>query len=451
MTELEVLPPYQYGKLGSGVGQIRLLILMPSEEEDSMIVCSTSERSFYPEDSQAEPYEALSYTWGTADDICSNPILFNSYPRRISTNLERALRTLRRRDQERVLWVDALCIDQSNLLEKAAQIAYMPSIYSNSTSVIIWLGPSGQESDIAMSALSKLRTPSDLESLDDVAWSALEAFFSRPWFSRIWVLQEFRKGCCPIFYCGRTSIPWNDIGKMLQGLWTSNMTVDVRKFKLLGEVGKLVSMGSTRDERDHDAEFDPENAAAKFVALLRRYGGYHATEAHDKIYGLLGLTAGAEFWPVKCPDIQYWRPVEDVYTEWAEFLMTTQKSLEILYAARRVPNEGKLPSWVPDWRHTSYAVTLTLDIFQDAFRYKYAPLKPINKGLKPVFYGKKGPGRRILSTSGYIIKTFNEDFRFSAADPKYLSPKLCSQSLKHLLIAYLAKGCKMKNKTGRSD
>jgi hypothetical protein len=87
----------------------------------------------------APPYEALSYTWGAPE--YTEPVLIDGHELLITPNLAEALRSLRLRDKSRVLWIDAICINQDSLLERAHQVTLMGKIYSQCTRDILWLGP----------------------------------------------------------------------------------------------------------------------------------------------------------------------------------------------------------------------------------------------------------------------------------------------------------------------
>ncbi|KAK6442070.1 hypothetical protein LTR95_001689 [Oleoguttula sp. CCFEE 5521] len=84
-------------------------------------------------------YEALSYVWGTSQAAYN--ITVNGEPGfNVTENLHRALARLRLKDQSRVLWVDAVCINQTDLAEKADQVSRMDDIYTHAERVLIWLG-----------------------------------------------------------------------------------------------------------------------------------------------------------------------------------------------------------------------------------------------------------------------------------------------------------------------
>ncbi|KAF2461212.1 heterokaryon incompatibility, partial [Lineolata rhizophorae] len=83
-------------------------------------------------------YEALSYTWGDALDRHS--IACEGKTIRVTANLLSALQHLRQPDVTRILWVDAVCINQGNIAERDAQVRMMGDIYRMAARVLVWLG-----------------------------------------------------------------------------------------------------------------------------------------------------------------------------------------------------------------------------------------------------------------------------------------------------------------------
>ena len=127
--------PVRYNALDPERSEVRLLTILPGNSRDP-IRCSLSLVSL----NEAPEFEALSYMWGNS--AIRKLILVDADELLITTNLEAALRQLRRRKTSRILWVDAICIDQQNIIEKNAQIPLMRRIYSDATSTIVWLGES---------------------------------------------------------------------------------------------------------------------------------------------------------------------------------------------------------------------------------------------------------------------------------------------------------------------
>ncbi|KAH9205973.1 heterokaryon incompatibility, partial [Leptodontidium sp. 2 PMI_412] len=139
----------------------------------------------------APAYTALSYNWGdTAQRV---GILVNGATIMVTLNLEAALRHLRLQDKPLTLWVDFLCIDQSDEVEKSEQLEQMRQIYVQALSVVAWLGPAESNSDAALHwiqqyDLKKDLSPTSLENADII--NALSRLFTRPYWSRVWVIQE---------------------------------------------------------------------------------------------------------------------------------------------------------------------------------------------------------------------------------------------------------------------
>jgi hypothetical protein len=105
-------------------------------------------------------YEALSYVWGSPERT-REVIVRAKWPRsnkvlRISKNLSTALRYLRQQDEERILWVDAICINQDDLNERSKEVKMMGSIYKNARRVVVWLGEGDEHSSLAMETLEDL-------------------------------------------------------------------------------------------------------------------------------------------------------------------------------------------------------------------------------------------------------------------------------------------------------
>lgn len=97
------------------------------------------------------PYKALSYVWGSP--VGDVPICCGVQELLITENCVAALRKIRHRMKSRMLWVDAICINQQSLDERNHQVALMGDIYSKASEVIIWLGEEILFSNFNMSLL----------------------------------------------------------------------------------------------------------------------------------------------------------------------------------------------------------------------------------------------------------------------------------------------------------
>src|SRR3954471_19944384 len=124
---------YQHEKLAGDGGGIRVLHLHPGTWHEE-ISCHLTHVSL---DNKPE-FQALSYVWGKPDD--TSPVKLDGCLFSVTKNLEAALRRLRLKGSERIIWIDQLCINQSDIVEKSQQVAMMPQIYKNCKEVFLWLG-----------------------------------------------------------------------------------------------------------------------------------------------------------------------------------------------------------------------------------------------------------------------------------------------------------------------
>ena len=134
------------------------------------------------------------------------------------------------------MWIDAICINQQDLLEKSRQVAMMGEIYANADTMFAWLGPGDATNDAAVNSLEVLtaechhwtcegRTLDELEIVDDKMslpfyrspWpeafdsDAFSALLEIKWFSRLWVLQEVVMSRSVILGMGHHTITWEHI------------------------------------------------------------------------------------------------------------------------------------------------------------------------------------------------------------------------------------------------
>ena len=261
-------------------------------------------------------YEALSYCWGDLTKRVCMPC--NGGFLNITVNLATALLYLRSRTTPRLLWIDAICIDQDNLSEKSSQVSIMVKIYSNSFRVVVWLGEETNDTDIALEAVVKITEHFHLDKwdctefidprksnhpalgLNPKSWNvlglnekhrmALVRLFSRAWFSRAWVLQEVSSwalGSSPIVMIGWKTLPWKDLSDSYAWLGIKQIRWlfdDMNK-----EVGKdrhgILCISSRKITRDRQRGI----LKVSFLELLRSHIFMKSSDPRDMIYSLTGL------------------------------------------------------------------------------------------------------------------------------------------------------------------
>ena len=247
---------FQYDPLSQEAQEIRILRIQPSGEgtgRDDGIICLLETISL----NQKPEYTALSYVWG--DPNVTIPISVNGKSIHITANLNSALLRIRRSSPDILLWVDAICINQQDEHEKSWQVGLMLQIYRKAAKVLVWLGPSADDSDFIMDGFQDLGEDAlttglpyfdgqELLEAIEVAYRAMyplnhfksppigqpgtfeemmfrrfygknrckieeifpppavEAFLRRTWWKRVWVLQEFCVARSVSFMCGDKDI-----------------------------------------------------------------------------------------------------------------------------------------------------------------------------------------------------------------------------------------------------
>jgi len=124
----------------------------------------------------------------------------------VREKLRNFLQEARRRKHQGFLWIDALCIDQSNVDERNHQVAMMGEIYSKATSVIVWLGESTFDIERAIETMTKtcaneLASEVWLDSTDRI-----HELFTKGYWTRAWIVQEYMLAAKVEVWCGQFSL-----------------------------------------------------------------------------------------------------------------------------------------------------------------------------------------------------------------------------------------------------
>jgi Heterokaryon incompatibility protein (HET) len=202
--------------------QIRLLTLFPGKR-GSQVECSLAVISLLSN----PKYKALSYEWGSTDSV--NEIVVNDRKLQIRDNLWWALNYLRKDDREIVIWIDAICIDQSNLSERNYQVELMREIFTCAIHVEAWIGLGSESSANVFKILRELNcgistagesyTRQGQKARDRliesqwVSWMnsgrAFDDVFERSYWNRVWIIQEVIVAKELFIRCGEDSIRWH--------------------------------------------------------------------------------------------------------------------------------------------------------------------------------------------------------------------------------------------------
>lgn len=389
--------PYKYTPLPPGSDQIRLLTLLPASDENEEIAVSlqnietkeaerqyetlsyvwgspdnpetisivTQERRHSLTDwwrkrrwrkSKGSPTDTSPGADPKDEDVSSAE--HNGVPFPVTQNLGVALRHLRLRDAPRTLWIDAICIDQKNIPEKSEQVAKMAQIYSSSQRVVIWLGPASPDSDLAMGHVDHLGkmvrvdvtggtltlTPegeaephwADLDHplpYDEADLRALEGLFWRPYFERLWVVQEARLNPETAVVCGRQETTWQSV--------TTTCTWLARKVG--GPKTDLRDDFANRIQRIRMVFEETLYDGASLQDLARSTRGLKCADDRDRVYALLSLAQhGDRIKPdYSLSTVQVFQKIPELSVGMGDARFLSHCELR----SRKL--EG--PTWIPDW------------------------------------------------------------------------------------------------------
>ncbi|KAF2822351.1 HET-domain-containing protein, partial [Ophiobolus disseminans] len=284
---------YVYHQLRSGEQRVRLLNLSPGSNSDD-IQCDILDYKINLE-KPFGMYEALSYRWGNPSD--SRRILVRDQADTayqyldVTANLHAALHHMRDPSLHRTLWIDAVCINQSDLEERGQQVQFMASVYARACQVVVWLGESPenerdlQESREAFELIRRVaRNPVDIPSTMP---KAVLNLLRKEWFTRIWVLQEIAAARSFSIMSGEEEIFGTTFVRGIQQLLPKVFESDPSLHTYITVTIELMALAPPSAYKHEPPALD----IAPLGDLIEMFHTYGATDQRDKIYALLGLTS----------------------------------------------------------------------------------------------------------------------------------------------------------------
>ncbi|KAI0529813.1 heterokaryon incompatibility protein-domain-containing protein [Xylaria digitata] len=289
---IRIVGSSSFGLLDQKVKEIRLIKLQsydPSSSQNRDIVCELEENL--------------------------ETIKLEKQDFKVTQNLFGALENLRLCDKTRILWIDAICIDQSDVADKNYQVPLMSDIYSRATGVVVWLEDEAPEAPAAFKVLEQSKIDDGGELLGPDSGPAardnwvdsengtrqlksLQALCCQRYWSRVWIIQEVTLATDIYLYCGGRSVHWDILKNHLIAL--------DKEAKL-----RARSECSDSDSDDDDASvesvvrgivksacYDVLRGGMRGVGnnsqlsdLILRHGQNGCKNPMDKVYGLLSLTS----------------------------------------------------------------------------------------------------------------------------------------------------------------
>lgn len=365
----------------------------------------------------AEPapvYNALSYVWGDAND--TRPIILDGHVFQVTKNLFTALTQLHASQVRARIWIDAICINQSDNDEKAVQVRLMSSVYSLAKNVLIWLGPepdggafqtirtlAAMYRDSTDEGYISIETITDREDLqfeermarlgeevveladsggDEDGRLDFEAlwklFFDRPWWHRVWVVQEVVLAKAAMVLCGNEFVLWEDV----KDIWFVLLAVSHRVLRigndkysnLANAVNIIIGIFGHLEAASTNYEASLINAQERgvgeaglslFEALEVTFQSntVAATDERDMIYGILGMVQPED--RCKIPvDYSSTNTMERVSFDVSKVLLMKYgpnilSSYQRLFSVKHHP--AAIPSWVID-RTSEFRTVLAVKV-----------------------------------------------------------------------------------------
>lgn len=352
--------PFQYLKLDVP-HQIRLLQVFRDEETPDQIRCKLVPACL---DNMTCQYDAVSYCWG--DPTMSHWIrLPNNRYLLITKSVASILRFRVTSETTGHIWIDGLCIDQNDTKEKAQQVRLMGRIFASANTVTAWVGDPSHDSREAIQFIKTLystiqnlfRTnePVTMETISrsphcdfpSSHWAALVNLVDRPWFRRMWIIQEIVVATKPRILCGESSIEWEALAGVVAVLQSRGLS---HLFITSETEPPRISFGVKGIQRTLSIRYLREsNTPPTLLMNLFECVIYDAMDPRDKLYALLSISSEASDSDF---DPDYSASPETIFTKATRRLLTRQNgSLDVLHAAGIGwgPPVPGLPSWVADW------------------------------------------------------------------------------------------------------
>ena len=304
-------------------------------------------------------YTALSYVWGNPALV--RPMTCNRKPFATTENLDLALRRIRRLDLAVLLWVDQICINQDDLQEKNQQVAIMGTIYQRAWTTLAWLGEDADNSSDALDTLLATRDalqtypdgkPLDVEDFkrfnlpapNSPKWLEVGKLMSRPWFYRVWIMQEVVLSHRIIIMCGAKCVSWADLSMFTYCMSDNDLAQHLPRWGPFHEEDESPESGCIRVNTIEGIREYNIGTPSKtpFLSGLVEGRGAQATNPRDKVFAIMGMTRDLMY-------PKYSDPIIDIYVEAALKIVTTPFGIDLLCCVDHLHPTPSQPSWVPDW------------------------------------------------------------------------------------------------------
>jgi hypothetical protein len=348
---------YEPLKQKDGKPSIRMLTLEPGYGHYDELLCHLS--THFLEECPA--YEALSYCWGDPGNPLS--IICNDSTLPVGRNLYSALQHLRLGNEPRMLWIDAICINQDDLEERGNQVRIMSELYQRAERVVCWLGEDAEDSELVFPLCTRLieEHSGELHKMDILSMVryprlygfrtsttreeilAAHKISKRPNFERAWVIQELMVASKVVVACGDADIDWDTFcfGFLLAVCLGKNFSLSGTPMHLQGIIKTMEKRAQRWSGEGKWRNFD-------ILSLLNYFMPFKATDPRDKVYALLSLTTTDLTALDVHPD--YNKEVTACYIQISKSILSSYNNLDLFSTPRTITElSHTLPSWASNW------------------------------------------------------------------------------------------------------
>ncbi|KAH8628433.1 hypothetical protein IG631_15690 [Alternaria alternata] len=343
--------------------QVRLLKFLPDDERTSIVF------EVHSVDGPMPSYRALSYSWASDDSAMKKSWTMKTtkgdLP--ILDSLQSFVQVLKSRKTmcDGRWWIDYLCINQADLVERAEQVSLMQQVYDRAHEVIVWLGEQSSDSDRAFNFIKlhdkiiqeansdeRIRKSFDLQTEKYTAhWKALENLLSRKWWSRVWTIQEFVISRILMFWCGLQEASKAAVCNSI-AVADKCTSVGIKE-----TIAFRYGLNRKRVWNLYEAQMKGCPQITRTLLSIAEYFCFmDVTDDRDRLYGMIAMATDGS----SLLNVDYSLTCEGVYLRFAQAFIRQHRSLDIICFAtihKAIPGSS-LPSWVPDWHwKNTYHVT----------------------------------------------------------------------------------------------
>lgn len=339
----EVSNPYH--PIDIELKEIRVIHILPSLDVEEGTFCRLEVVRL----DEGTLFDAISYAWGAMDR--GTTIYLNGIETWVGQSLQNILEPLaaREENQGRAIWVDALCINMTDLEERSRQVRIMASIFKSAQDVVFCVGQNqnDHEDRVAIEAIADLASSigipdqSHQDQLPRQHEFSIISMLGTLFWRRSWIVQEIVLSRRGTILLGSRSFPlrlleeiFGVIRQYQDGEQDRNLPNSRFQFLLDSNLQHVRETIWTR--LDHKA-----GRVFRLSELLCRFAKHECTSLHDKVYSLLGLL------DPHLPDItvDYSKPLPLVFLDAASVGVNLDKDLNIL---SHVTSENlNKPTWLP--------------------------------------------------------------------------------------------------------